>query len=173
METPLEQILTGHHKADLVRFLKVHPGAFEETLKLALYGMKTFSWRAAWLLWSCIEKNDERVLPYITEMIGMLPNLDSSRQREFLKILQVMEISEASEGKLFDECMNVWEQTGKQPSVRFNALKLMVRIAKKHPELIHEIELITQDHYLESLSDGVKRSVSKLLKGVKKGTPSV
>ena len=60
--------------------------------------------------------------------------------------------------------MDIWEQTNKTPSVRVNALKFIIKIAKKHNELAKEIIFLTEDHYLESLSPGVKHSVSKLMK---------
>ena len=80
-----------------------------------------------------------------------------------LKILLQMELKEEYEGILFNLCMDIWEQINKKPSVRINALKFIIKIAKKHPELIKEITFLTQDHYLESLSPGVKHSVSKLM----------
>jgi len=81
-----------------------------------------------------------------------------------IKILLKMELKEDYEGILFDHCMDIWEQINKTPSVRVNTLKLIIKIAKKHPELAKEISFITEDHYLESLSLGAKNSVSKLMK---------
>ena len=54
----------------------------------------------------------------------------------------------------------------KSPSVRVNAFKFIVEIAKKHPELIKEISFLTQDHYLDSLSPGAKHSVLKLMRKI-------
>ncbi len=85
-------------------------------------------------------------------------------QRELLKILYRMELSEEQEGIVFDLCMNVWEQVGKAPSVRHNAFRMISRIASKYPGLSNEIAMITQEHYLETLSPGVRRSVMKMCK---------
>jgi hypothetical protein len=38
-----------------------------------------------------------------------------------------------------------------------------VRIASKYPDLSNEIALITQNHYLETLSPGVRRAVMKMI----------
>ena len=73
----------------------------------------------------------------------------------------MMELDEKYEGILFDICMNVWEQIDKSPSVRVNALKMIVKIANKHPELKQEIDFLTQDHFWESLSPGAKHSAKK------------
>ena len=78
-----------------------------------------------------------------------------------------MELSDDYEGKLFDICVNIWENTGKQPSVRYNAYKLMIKIIKNHPALFKEITFLTESHYTDSLSDTVKKSISKMIAGLK------
>ena len=77
-----------------------------------------------------------------------------------------MKINEKFEGQIFNLCMNLWEQINKSPSVRITALKFIIRIVQNHPELKDELVFITQEHYLETLSAGVKRSVEKLLSDI-------
>ena len=141
-----------------------HPEYFNEAIELALVDKQPYSWRAAWLLWSCMEENDKRIRKYLKKIIDSLKSKDDGHQRELLKILLQMELKEEYEGILFNLCMDIWEQINKTPSVRINALKFIIKIAKKHPELFQEITFLTQDHYLESLSPGVKHSVSKMMK---------
>jgi len=143
-----------------------HPEFFEEAIELAIEDKQPYSWRAAWLLWSCMEENDQRVQKYIKKIVETLKTKDDSHQRELLKILLKMELSEEYESILFDHCMDIWEQINKPPAVRVNALKFIIKIAKKHPELKNEITFLTEDHYLESLSHGAKNSVSKLMRGL-------
>ena len=52
---------------------------------------------------------------------------------------------------LFDTCIEIWKQIEKNPSVRFNVLKFIIKIVVKHPELYQEISFLIQDQYLESL----------------------
>jgi len=68
-------------------------------------------------------------------------------------------------GGLHGNCVAVWEKPGKKPSVRYNAFKIIVKIAKKHPDLYHEIGFLIQDQYMDSLSTTVKRSILKILNG--------
>lgn len=75
-----------------------------------------------------------------------------------------MELSEEYQGILFNVCLNVWEKINKKPSVRFNAFKIIVKIAQKHPDLSREIEFITQNQYMNSLSSTVKKSILKMIK---------
>ena len=67
---------------------------------------------------------------------------------------------------MFDICVNIWEKIGKQPSVRYNAFKLIVKIVKNHPDLSKEIIFMTESHYMDSLSDTVKRSIFKMIAGL-------
>jgi predicted Zn-dependent protease with MMP-like domain len=143
METKLEHILTNSYKADMISYMKSHPEDFEEVVQLAL--------------------SDQRLRQYIQKIIDILPGRNDNQQRELLIILQHMELDGEYEGKLFDICIRIWEKIGKKPSVRYNALRLMVKIATKHPGLLNEIYILTQDPYLENLSSGVKKSIIRLI----------
>jgi len=110
-----------------------------------------------------MEKNDPRLHRYIQRIIDVLPSRNDSQQRELLLILQRMELDGKYEGNLFDICIKIWEKIGKKPSVRFNAFRLMIRIAEKHPDLFNEIQILTRDPHLDNLSDGVKKSVFRLM----------
>jgi hypothetical protein len=169
MESPLEIILTTTHKPQMVAYVNSNPSCFEELVKLAMGDKQPYSWRASWLLWSCIEKNDKRIQKYLKDFIQVLPTRVDSQKRELMKILEMMEIPDELEGLLFDQCMAIWEKLDQQPSVRINAFKILVKIVGRHPELREELNFLTQDQYIESLSQGVKRSLKILLK---KKTPS-
>lgn len=160
----LEHKLLNSYKAEMISFMDTHPEYFEEAIQLAVSDKQPNAWRAAWLLWSCMEENDRRIQKYIKKIVDTLENKDDGHQRELLKILLNMELNEEYEGKLFNLCMDIWEQISKSPSVRVNAFKFIFKIAKKHPELAKEIRFLTEDHYLESLSPGAKHSVLKMMK---------
>lgn len=168
METALEHILLKTYKTTMIRFMAEHPEAFEEAIQLAVIDKPSYSWRAAWLLWSCMEKNDQRVRPYVNTIIEILPLRKENLQRELFKILFNMDLNEDCEGRLFDRCLVVWEQIHKKPSVRLNAFQLIIKIARKYPELSNEIELLTQEQYTDSLSPGVKHSINRLQKTLTK-----
>ena len=164
METPLEHILMNFSKQQMITWLENHPESFTEAIHLAIADKQPCSWRAAWLLWSGMEDNDPRLRPFIPDIIRCLDTKGDGHQRELLKILYRMDLSEDQEGFVFDLCMNVWETIGKAPSVRHNAFRMIVRLASKYPELFSDIALITENHYLDTLSPGVRRSVLKMMK---------
>jgi hypothetical protein len=164
LESELENKLLTSYKDEMISFMENHPEYFDDAIKLAIGDKQPYSWRAAWLLWSCMEENDKRIRKYIKKIVDSIKTKDDGQQRELLKILLPMELEEEYEGLLFNLCMNIWEQINKSPSVRITALKFIIKIAKKHPELSQEISFLTQNHYLESLSRGIKHSVSRMMK---------
>jgi hypothetical protein len=165
MQSLLKHKLLNSYKDEMISFMDVHPEVFEEAIQLAFSDKQHYSWRAAWLLWSCMEENDKRIQKYIGRIVNVVKSKDDGHQRELLKILYQMELKEEYETFLFDTCIEVWKQIDKNPSVRFNALKFIIKIAKKHPELSQEITFLTEDQYLESLSPAAKKSISKMIRG--------
>lgn len=166
METELEQILITHYKENMVAIIGANPELFDEAVKLALAGRQPFSWRAAWLLWECMKENDERIRPYVGDIIKELPLKEDGHRRELLKILLKMELDEEHEGVLFDISTDMWKNINSRPSTRLIAMKMIVKIVKKYPELYNEVSFLTQEHYLESLSPAVRKSLPKIMKEI-------
>ncbi|MFP4366789.1 MAG: hypothetical protein ACLFQA_06820 [Bacteroidales bacterium] len=166
METELEKVLMSFYKTDMISYLSHHPESFEEALHLAITDKQPYSWRAAWLLWSCMDENDIRIRGHIRSIIECIREKSDGHQRELLKILYLMEIDEEFEGILFDHCIRIWEKINKKPSVRFTAFKVIVKISRKYPELSKEIGFLTQDHYMEALSKGIRHSLNRMINGL-------
>ena len=162
--TTLEKTLISAHKTDMITYLASHPEDFNEAIKLAVSNKQPYSRRAAWLIWSCIEENDQRVQGYVNEIIKSLPTKTEDHQRELIKILLQMELAEEHEGILFDLCITVWQKLDNKPSVRFNAFKMIKKIAQRHPDLTNELVLLTQNEYMDSLSSAAQKSIYKMLK---------
>ena len=146
--------------------METHPEAYEEALRLAVSDEQPYAWRAAWLLWSCMKENDRRIKTHIGKMVAYIPVARNNQKRELLKILLMMKLEDKYQGPLFDESIALWKNISLDPSVRITALKMMIKIAQKHPELSHEIRLLTQDQLLSTLSAGVKHSATKLIKSI-------
>lgn len=164
METALEQILISSYKADMISYMYAHPEDFEEAIKLAVSNKQPYSWRAASLLWGCMKNNDARIRKHVKRIVDSLLNVNDGHLRELLKILLNMKLSKDQESILFDKCMTIWEAINKQPSVRFTAFKFILFIVKKYPEMSREIDFLTQDQYLKTLSPAVKKSILKMIK---------
>jgi hypothetical protein len=113
-----------------------------------------------------MDENDSRIHKCIPKIIDCIKTKNDGHQMQLLKILFMMKLKEGDEAKVFDECANIWEDINKIPSVRFNALKFIIKIARKHPDLFREVSAFTQDHYISTLSPGAKNSVLKMIKGL-------
>tara|TARA_R110000868_G_scaffold259361_5_gene517304 strand:+ start:65050 stop:65547 length:498 start_codon:yes stop_codon:yes gene_type:complete len=155
-------------KPAMVTFLKAHPENFDVAMKLALSQEQPISWRATWMIGGSVKKYDSQIQPYIQNILDILPDLEDGHQREFLKVLNQLELVEEHEGQLLDFSISVWEQLKKQPSVRHTAFRIMVKAAKKYPELANEVLLLTQPQYINTLSPGVKKGVFKMLEELRK-----
>ncbi len=164
----LEQILTQCYKGEMVDFIYANPERIEQLIELALKDDSKLSWRASWLLWSCMEPNDFRVREYLGKILDVIPLKKDNHQRELLKILQNMEIDENHIGVLFDICLKIWVQLNKQPAVRYNAFKTMLRIAECYPIFINEIEFYSEERFIKVLTPGAKHSIYKMLSNFNK-----
>lgn len=162
METPLEYRLLNSHKVEMITHMKSFPKDFKELIKLSVTDKQPYSSKAAWLLWSCMNKNDQRLHRYVKKIIDIIPNRADNHQRELLMILQRMQIKENYERQLFDSCMKIWKRIDKNPSLRWNAFKILIGISKKHPGLSKEIKSLTESRYTDALSDSVRQSIFKM-----------
>lgn len=162
--TPLESILTKSYKAEMLSYMEANPADFMELVELSVTDKQPYSWRATWLLWSCMEKNDARVQAHVSTMIKQLNSFKEGQQRNLINILLKMEIPEEYEGLLFDSCVAIWLDIKKQSSVRIKAFEVIVQIAKKYPELNNEVDSLTDKRFVEPLSAGIKRSFYKLIR---------
>lgn len=160
----IERILTTLHKTQMIAFMKVHPALFDYLLQMSLSDKEPLAWRAAWLLWGVMKKNDKRVQPFVAEMIRILPLRKNNIQRELLKIIQGCDVPEDLQGEMFDECMKLWRDPANQPSVRWYALKWLLAMAEKYPELKNEVQASMDEETINSLSKGARHSVMLMMR---------
>ena len=81
------KILGRFDKDELISILNNHPEQFEFAVKYALSNEKSISWRAAWLVFHSIKKNDDRLKSHILNFISALKGKGDGHQREILKII--------------------------------------------------------------------------------------
>ncbi len=146
----------------MINFLKENPDLFDETIAISLGNLKPQSWRATWLVGHCIKANDKRIKPYINSILKEIKKKEDGHQREFLKIILKMKLNDKQEGTLFDICISIWEDINKSSSVRIFAFTTLSNLIKKYPELITEIEFLTENHYAETLSPGIRKSFDRI-----------
>ena len=84
METALENILTNLYKDEMISYMDAHPEYYEKLIEIAVSDEQPYSWRAAWLLWSCMKENDPRIQNYINDIISTITTKKDGHQRELL-----------------------------------------------------------------------------------------
>jgi len=156
-----------YNKENLILQIKKHPEDFEKLIELAISN-SDFSWRATWLLWSCMEENDIRIKKFTNKFVEILPNRDGNQQREIIIILEKMQLQEQEEGRLFDTCILIWENTKNTPSLRYHAFKMILKIVEKYNDLQKEISFLIEPQYTETLSPGVQQTILKMYKNLNK-----
>ena len=164
MESRLKEVLVSFHKVDMIAYLNAYPSEFEYALQLAVSDLQPLAKRAAWLLWSCMQSDDSRVSGFIPAIVQALPGKKVDHQRELIKILLLMNPDSETEGRLFSLCSDLWLDVGNDPSVRFNAMKMLVKICHHHPGLNRELQWMCESQYLEALSNAARKSIYKMLK---------
>ena len=164
MSNTLEDYFKTYSKDAIIADLKNSREKFLELMDIAVNPSDKNAWRACWILRSSMNRNDERIQSISHQLLQILPEAKEGHQREILYLLDNIKVSEEDEGNLFNTCMNIWEKTKSQPSVRFHAFKMILKTVKKYPELASEIEFLTEPHFMDSLTHGARHSVNKLLK---------
>lgn len=163
----MEEILnTRFDQAEWLKWLKWlnnEPKRFEEAMEIALSDLKPQAWRAAWLLSKSNAFQPSKIKRYVNPILQIISLREDGHQRTLLKLIEGVKLTETQESKLLDCCLTIYENISKQSSVRYTAFYNLVRIAKNYPELKNELHHLTESHYTESLSPGIKRSFEKLV----------
>ena len=135
MKESLEELLTKSlRKQVLVDHIKDNHQDFEKAITISLTDDQPRAWRAAWLLFHCMKNNDQRISPHLNKAIKLLNNFNDGHQREWLKILNKMKLSDDQHSLLFDTCISIWEDINKSPSVRGTAFQTLLKIIKNYPD---------------------------------------
>ena len=130
-------------KQHLIDQINRNKDLFDAFMSFSLLENEPMAWRAAWVLRSCLVKNDPRIVSKALTITKAIKGKEDGHQRELIKNLELIELDDSFEGYLFDECMNIWETLSKIPSTRITAFKAMHRTAKKYPELKQDLKLLS------------------------------
>ncbi len=144
--------------------------AFDDTLGFALSPHEK-AWKAAWLLNQALKQKELRLEDKVFSICKAVPGKPSGHMRELLKLLENVELSQENEGPIFDIAISCWEDLGAQSSCRMVAFRLMLSVGKKHPELIPEIQSMSDERFLNGLSNGIKNSVLMRLRTLSVKSP--
>ena len=159
-----ELLLSKFDRCKLVIQINEDHDLFEEVMKISLTSQSPQNWRGTWVLNHATSKKDDRINPHIDAILDLLAKAEDGHQRELIKLVASGNYDEDQEGRIFDVSINIWEKVAKISSTRYKAIHLALDIAIKYPDLLTDLKYLAADHYLESLSLAVRKSVSKRLK---------
>jgi hypothetical protein len=141
---------------------------FDTAVKIGLTKEKPYCWRCAWIIFKAAEKKPELLNAYIGPIINSLNNFKYDSQiGGFLKCLTyAIEIEEDLLGILTDYCIKIIYDTQRPSHNKYYAMQLLLRIAKKYPDLAREFRLIIEENlpYFEKpyLKKFGKNAIQKL-----------
>lgn len=134
----------------------------EDQLKHALRNDKD-SWIHAWQINHAKKTELNKLEGQIKKIISAIDGKKDGHQRELLKVLLKLNLTDDQLSLLWDICLRIWLDIQKQSSVRISAYKILVNTAKKYKPLSDELIRLTEDKHVSSLSNGIKNSTYKNL----------
>jgi hypothetical protein len=121
------------------------------------------SWIHAWQINHVKKTELIKIQEQVDKIISAIDGKNDGHQRELLKVLLKLNLTDDQLSLLWDICLRIWLDIQKQSSVRISAYKILVNIAKKYKPLSDELIRLTEDKHVSSLSNGIKNSTYKNL----------
>ena len=121
------------------------------------------SWIHAWQINHVKKTELIKIQKQVDKIISAIDGKNDGHQRELLKVLLKLNLTDDQLSLLWDICLRIWLDIQKQSSVRISAYKILVNTAKKYKPLSDELIRLTEDKHVSSLSNGIKNSTYKNL----------
>ena len=134
----------------------------EDRLKHALRNDKD-SWIHAWQINHVKKTELIKIQEQVDKIISAIDGKNDGHQRELLKVLLKLNLTDDQLSLLWDICLRIWLDIQKQSSVRISAYKILVNTAKKFKPLSDELVRLTEEKHITSLSNGIRNSTYKNL----------
>ncbi|HBL76160.1 MAG TPA: hypothetical protein DD458_13120 [Prolixibacteraceae bacterium] len=123
------------------------------------------SWRASWLISKIHETYPDQLEPWLDQIIDFLQKTtDSSKKREFLKLISYYPVPEEKTALMLDYCIRHFTSASEPVAVRVHAMQILFNISEREPELKHELIQLIEHEIEYHSSAGIKSRGSKLLR---------
>ena len=131
-----------------VGYIQKNPQQLTNLIKMSFSDNQPEAWRAAWVL-SDLVKNDILIRDKIQGLSSIIVNrfkdFNSAGQiREFLKIIQYLDVNEEDMGLLIDMCFNWLLDRKADQSFRVYSMQIIYNYSKKEPDLLPELKAIIE-----------------------------
>lgn len=126
--------------------------------------------RASWPLSYCAIEHPEFVENHFEEMISNLhaSKVSNAVKRNTLRLLQYMEIPEASHGDVMNLCFGYITSAKEAPANKAFAITILEGMSQHYPEIKDEVKIIIEDRW-ETETPAFRSRAKKFLQASKKG----
>ena len=167
IEEYLLQELSLEAIKSLDKNLEIDKYIIKQLWQLILTDRQPVSWRAAWALYHLTCKRKEFMVPYIQQIIELLPQFRfDGQKRELLKVLMLFDLKDLDTGRILNVCYDFLSNPNESLAVRVHSMQMIFNISELEPELKSELKSTILFHYQES-SAGFQSRANKLLKKMK------
>jgi len=152
-----------------VMALEDQPAAFPGLLSLCFLEKYPLSMRASRVVQLYCEKYTESLSPYMDEVIeNVLRSKIDGVKRNFVKIFaEFIDLDRIAEpGRLLDACFKWLQDPAQKPALRIHSMTLIYKLAKKEPEILHELK-VTLELIDQQSEISIRTCASKMLKRIK------
>ena len=152
-----------------LRYMYENPSKIDALIEMSFSDSQPMAWRSAWVLADLV-KTDKQVREKVqflsSKIIQSFSVFNSAGQiREFLKILQLLEVGEKDMGYLLDMCFKWLLDRKVDQSFRVHSMQIIFDYAKKEPDLLPELKAILEQE-MEYANPGFKSRGRKILKEI-------
>lgn len=142
-----EELLREHTRSQaqkIASWIGTDPGRVREFVTLYLAGEYRVTQRAAWVMGIIGETHPDVLAPFLKKMIAKVkePGVHNAVRRNTLRILQTIDIPRGLLGTVVDLCFDALASPKETIAVKVYAMTVIVRIAKKEPDLEKELRLV-------------------------------
>jgi hypothetical protein len=161
------EILKEHSRQqcnNIVQWVGNSPERFAQLFHLFLNDEYRVVQRAAWPLSYCVQLHPQLILPHLGKLLKYLdqPGLHNAVKRNGIRLLQYIDVPLRYRGQVMHICFSFLEAPKEAVAVKAFALTVLTRLARHHPEIVSEIQMLIQEQ-LPHQSAAFKSRAKKLL----------
>ena len=166
MNSELLQMLSQRRPKETLLDFCTHSNCWKDLVPIANSKDKNLAWRAVWLLTFLSEEDLSALEINPLELMERARKQGGSFQREAFKLLEKLSLTEEAYGYYMEWATEVWCQLKNPSSVRIAALRAMVRVGQRYPELLPEIKELGHKEWLEGLSPAIGKQAQGIFAGL-------
>ncbi len=144
-----EQLLKEHSRNNtdyITRFIRNSPAKFKQIIEIIYNAEPPLPQRAAWLLAIVNALHPELLTPYLAKFINTIKEFEvDAVRRNMMVVLASQTIPEDLQAKLIDTCFELIDLPQEKVVVKVHAMQAIANIAKIHPELTGELNLVIEE----------------------------